>query len=179
MTEGMLSHLRQRIRGSKNGITIACSLADVRGGFRGLDQAYGRQARIGKAEVSAENPRRISRGPGAAGTLKAEKARRGEFRQQISVLCDIRRGVKKEQDELETSLHAEMGDESPPKIRGGFLADSNFEVGVLVMQTAVNVNADAEWDGVSQTIKEGLGEVRDEDEADQKELEQENKALAA
>ena len=47
------------------------------------------------------------------------------------------------------------------------------------MQTAVNVNADAEWDGVSQTIKEGLGEVRDEDEADQKELEQENKALAA
>ena len=151
----------------------------MRGGFRGLDQAYGRQARIGKAEVSAENPRRISRGPGAAGTLKAEKARRGEFHQQISVLCDIRRGVKKEQDELVTSLHAEMGDESPPKIRGGFLADFNFDVGVLVMQTAVNVNADAEWDGVSQTIKEGLGGVHDEDEADQKELEQENKALAA
>ena len=47
------------------------------------------------------------------------------------------------------------------------------------MQTAVNVNADAEWDGVSQTIKEGLDGVHDEDEADQKELEQENKALAA
>ena len=96
-----------------------------------------------------------------------------------SVLCDIRRGVKKEQDELEKALHAEMGDEGPPKMDGGFSADSNFDVGVLVMQTAVNVNADAEWDGVSQTIKEGLGEVRDEDEADQKELEQENKALAA
>ena len=47
------------------------------------------------------------------------------------------------------------------------------------MQTAVNVNADAEWDGVSQTIKEGLGKVHDEDEADQKELEQENKAPRA
>ena len=82
-------------------------------------------------------------------------------------------------DELEKALHAEMGDESPPKIRGGFSADSNFDVGVLVMQTAVNVNADAEWDGVSQTIKEGLDGVHDEDEADQKELEQENKALAA
>ena len=53
--EGMLSHLRQRIRGSKIiyesialAIAIACSLADVRGGFRGLDQAYGRQASIGK-----------------------------------------------------------------------------------------------------------------------------------
>ena len=48
--EGMLSHLRQHIRGSKKAIAIACSRADVRGGFRGLDQAYGRQARIGKAE---------------------------------------------------------------------------------------------------------------------------------
>ena len=82
-------------------------------------------------------------------------------------------------DELEEALRAEMGDEGPPKMDGGFSADSNFEVGVLVMQTAVNVNADAEWDGVSQTIKEGLGKVHDVDEADQKELEQENKALAA
>ena len=81
VTEGMLSHLRQHIRSSKKAITIACSLADVRGGFRGLDQAYGRQARIGQAELSAENPPRIFRGHGAAGTLKAEKARRGEFRQ--------------------------------------------------------------------------------------------------
>ena len=47
VTEGMLSHLRQRIRGSKKAIAIACSLSDVRGGFRGFDQAYGRQARIG------------------------------------------------------------------------------------------------------------------------------------
>ena len=55
VTEGMLSHLRQHIRGSKKAIAIACSLADVRGGDRGLDQAYGRQAHIGKAEVCAEN----------------------------------------------------------------------------------------------------------------------------
>ena len=39
VTEGMLSHLRQHIRGSKKAITIACSLADVRDGDRGLDQA--------------------------------------------------------------------------------------------------------------------------------------------
>ena len=39
VTEGMLSHLHQHIRGSKKAIAIACSLADVRGGFRGLDQA--------------------------------------------------------------------------------------------------------------------------------------------
>ena len=88
VTEGMLSHLRQRIRGSKKAIAIACSRADVSGGFRGLDQAYGRQARIGKAELSAKNSRRIFRGHGATGTLKAEKARRGEFRQQI--FCAIR-----------------------------------------------------------------------------------------
>jgi len=42
VTEGMLSHLRQHIRGSKKAIAIACSLADERGGDRGLDQAYGR-----------------------------------------------------------------------------------------------------------------------------------------
>ena len=53
------------------------------------------------------------------------------------------------------------------------------DVHLIVMQTSVSINADAEWDGVSQTIKEGLGGVHDEDEADQKELEQENKALAA
>ena len=36
-------------------------------------------------------------------------------------------------------------EEDPQKIRREFFADSD----VIVMQTAVNVNADAEWDGVA------------------------------
>ena len=38
------------------------------------------------------------------------------------------------------------------------------------MQTAVNVNADSEWDGVAQTIKKGLGKVQEEVEDVKKEL---------
>ena len=39
------------------------------------------------------------------------------------------------------------------------------------MQTAINVNADSEWDGVAQTIKKGLGKVQNEVEDVKKSLE--------
>ena len=36
------------------------------------------------------------------------------------------------------------------------------DVDIIVMQTAVNFNADSEWDGVAQTIKKSLDEVKKE-----------------
>jgi len=51
------------------------------------------------------------------------------------------------------------------------------EVDVIVMQTAVNLNTDSEWDGIAQTIKKSLGKAQDLAEANQKELRQENKDL--
>jgi hypothetical protein len=40
--------------------------------------------------------------------------------------------------------------------------DVQAEVDVIVMQTAVNLNADSEWDGIAQTIKKSLGKVQTE-----------------
>ena len=61
----------------------------------------------------------------------------------------------------------------------GFLEDKEVqtEVDVIVMQTAVNLNANSEWDGIAQTIKKSLGKAQDLAEANQKELRQENKDL--
>ena len=44
------------------------------------------------------------------------------------------------------------------------------DVDIIVMQTAVNINADSEWDGVAQTIKKSLVKVQEKAEANQKEL---------
>ena len=44
------------------------------------------------------------------------------------------------------------------------------EVDVIVMQTAVNLNANSEWDGIAQTIKKSLGKAQYLAEANQKEL---------
>ena len=48
--------------------------------------------------------------------------------------------------------------------------DVQAEVDVIVMQTAVNLNADSEWDGIAQTIKKSLGKVQTEVEDVKKEL---------
>ena len=41
------------------------------------------------------------------------------------------------------------------------------------MQTAINLNADSEWDGIAQTIKKSLVKVQVQAEANQKELKKE------
>ena len=41
------------------------------------------------------------------------------------------------------------------------------------MQTAINLNADSEWDGIAQTIKKSLVKVQVQIEASQKELKKE------
>ena len=47
------------------------------------------------------------------------------------------------------------------------------------MQTAVNVNADSEWDGIAQTIKKGLGKVQNEVEDVKKDKDELKEALVA
>ena len=44
------------------------------------------------------------------------------------------------------------------------------DVDIIVMQTAINLNADSEWDGIAQTIKKSLGKVQVQIDANQKEL---------
>ena len=45
------------------------------------------------------------------------------------------------------------------------------------MQTAINLNADSEWDGIAQTIKKSLVKVQVQAEANQNELKKENQEL--
>ena len=44
------------------------------------------------------------------------------------------------------------------------------DVDIIVMQTAINLNADSEWDGIAQTIKKSLVKAQVQAEANQKEL---------
>jgi len=47
------------------------------------------------------------------------------------------------------------------------------DVDIIVMQTAINLNADSEWDGIAQTIKKSLVKAQVQAEANQKELKKE------
>ena len=47
------------------------------------------------------------------------------------------------------------------------------DVDIIVMQTAVNINADSEWDGVAQTIKKSLVKVQEQVEELEKKVEKE------
>ena len=59
------------------------------------------------------------------------------------------------------------------------LADEEVQadVDIIVMQTAINLNADSEWDGIAQTIKKSLVKVQVQAEANQNELKKENQEL--
>ena len=66
--------------------------------------------------------------------------------------------MKKEQDELEKALHAEMGDESPPKIRGGFFAD---RAAVVIEEASLRaVDGGSLGDAAMEDDKKHLGEKR-------------------
>jgi DNA replication protein DnaD len=51
------------------------------------------------------------------------------------------------------------------------------DIDIIVMQTAINFNADSEWNGIAQTIKKSLDKVQKKIEANQKELKKENQEL--
>ena len=55
--------------------------------------------------------------------------------------------------------------------------DVQSRVEILVMQTAINVNADSDWDGLTQTIKKSLGKVQEQVEKNETKLEKNEKKL--
>ena len=53
------------------------------------------------------------------------------------------------------------------------------DVDIIIMQTAINLNADSDWDGIAQTIKKSLVQVQVQAEANQKKLENEMAEIKA